>query len=245
MSVQGVRQLRRLVISYNATAGGSAGLRDYMSHHIYGFAAANPQVDIIARPIYLRGTATVTASWLNGRRETLPLANLNATEVMTKLERLRDRTGADERDLRFVSPKSKHPSIQGRWSVDTNLTKKNDLTKPNLVINGKYNTPPPNPWDVKITLVTEGLPHPNTGKDWEEVAKDSVLLLAKHKAEKEARIKAEKVEAQWALKNPALAAEKRKKLMIEQKATVAKNTASEEAEKKKVKAAVTAPKAKK
>lgn len=240
MSIKGVRQLRKLVINYNTTAGGSAGLREYMSEHLFSFAESNPDVSIIARPIYLRGTATVTASWMNGRRETLPLANLDASEISSKIRRLRNRTGVDERERRFVSPRSRFPSIQGRWTSDLNM--KNDLTHPDLVVNGKHNTPPPNPLDFSINLITEGLPHPHTKKDWAEVAEDSKGKLAKHQLQLAARKKAEAEETAWAKKNPEQAVEKRKKQMAELKANVAKQAAAEEAEKKKVKpAAVAAP----
>jgi len=239
MSVNGVRQLRKLVINYNTTAGGSAGLREYMSQNLFNFAKANPQIDILAKPIHLRGTANVTASWLNGRRETIPLANLDAREVSRKLRRLRDRAGGDERDRRFANPKSKCPSIQGKWQLDMNVT--NDLTKPDLVINGKYNTPPRNPLDLEITLVSDGLPHPNTGKDWVELGEESMKHLAKHKVEKAARLKLEAEEIEWAKKNPELAIEKHKKLMIEHKSITSKQAAIDEAEKKKAKAAAAAP----
>ena len=228
MSIHGVRQLRKLVIDYNTTAGGSAGLREYMSQHLYNFAAANPDVDIIARPIYFRGIATVTASWLNGRRETIPLANLDASEVATKIRKLRNRAGEDERDRKFVSPRSKFPSVQGPWTPEFNL--KNDLSKPDLVVNGKYNTPPANPLDFQIELITEGLPHPVTKQDWDQVAEESKPKLAKHLEEREAKKKAAVIEAEWAKKNPQLAAEKRKKLLAERKAEIAKQVA--EAEKK-------------
>lgn len=247
MSVHGVRQLRKLIINYNTTAGGSAGLREYMSQQLHSFAEANPDIDIIARPIYFKGTATVTASWLNGRRETLPLANLDASEISTKIRKLRNRVGTDERDLKFVSPKSKFPSIQGKWTNEFNL--KNDLSAPDLMINGKHNTPPPNPLDFNISLITEGLPHPVTKKDWEEVGQDSMKHLAKFQVEREARRKARLAEMEWAKKNPELAVEKQKKQMIEMKASIAKKAAAEEAEKKKMKApssaAVAAPKGKK
>jgi hypothetical protein len=244
MSINGVRQLRKLVINYNTTAGGSAGLRDYMSQHLYSFAAANPDIDIIAKPIYLRGTATVTASWMNGRRETLPLANLDATEISQKLRKLRNRTGVDERERRFVTQRSKFPSVQGKWTESMNM--KNDLTKPDLVINGKPNTLPPNPLDMEITLLTEGLPDPKTKKDWVEMGEDNMKHLAQHKVQREARKKAEAAEAEWAKKNPELAVEKEKKMLIEMKANAAKQAAAEEAEKKKLKpAAAAAPKGKK
>ena len=234
MSINGVRQLRKLVISYNTTAGGSAGLRDYMARFLYRFAEANPAIDIIARPIHLRGVATVTASWLNGRRETVQLANLDATEVSTKLTKLRNRTGRDERDLRFASGRPQFPSVQGRWTVDMNV--KNDTSKPFLTINGRPNKPPGDYRDSEITLLTEGMPDPVTGKSWEEVGADSLKHLAEHQVKKAARIKAGREEYDWAKKHPEQALEKQKKMMIEQKALAMKQAAADEAEKKKAKA---------
>jgi len=236
MSINGVKQLRKLVINYNITAAGSNGLREFMSRYLYPFAEANPDINIIAKPITFRGIANVTAQWLNGRRETIPLANLEARAVLRKINMLRNRVGRDERDLVFqTDPETRCKSVQGRWTVELNRV--NDLSKPDLVINGVPNTPPKNPWDKPLELVSDGLPHPNTHKSWEEVGADSMKHLEKWKEQKAKERKAAAEHRELKKKDPKAAEEVEKKWIADEKVRFAKIVAKEEADKKAARAA--------
>ncbi|CEP02888.1 Large ribosomal subunit protein mL43 [Plasmodiophora brassicae] len=120
MSINGVKQLKRLVVHYCHWGGSSAHLRAFVQgDEIVRFARENPEIEIVAkkRP----GHPFLVAEYLNGKTHEIGIKNKDQKAILSTIYQLRNRSGRDKSTLNYWGrPQTHHPSIQGRWSPVAN-----------------------------------------------------------------------------------------------------------------------------
>eukprot|EP00168_Porphyra_purpurea_P007758 TRINITY_DN19755_c0_g1_i1.p3 TRINITY_DN19755_c0_g1~~TRINITY_DN19755_c0_g1_i1.p3 ORF type:complete len:133 (-),score=23.08 TRINITY_DN19755_c0_g1_i1:33-431(-) len=121
MSVNGVRQLRRLVLHYSPRGGSSAGTRQFVESGLAKWIAANPAVDVVLQE-RARGHPFLVCEHVTPRRKpwTLPLRNEPADVVEQRLNYVRNTTGVTTKrsftKKRII--KQDHITVQGGWTPE-------------------------------------------------------------------------------------------------------------------------------
>mmetsp|Transcript_20 Transcript_20/g.66 ORF Transcript_20/g.66 Transcript_20/m.66 type:complete len:134 (+) Transcript_20:105-506(+) len=121
MSINGVRQLQRVVIHYSPWGGSSAGTRKFVESGLAKWVATNPNVDVVLqeRP---KGHPFLVCEHLKAKQKpwTLPLRNESAETVEERLNFVRNTTGATTKrsftKKRIV--RQEHPTLQGGWTPE-------------------------------------------------------------------------------------------------------------------------------
>jgi len=120
MSVNGVLQLERLVLSYCRASGASAGVRDALRGDVARFALAHASVAVSAEVSASRAPRAI-AHYRDGTRREIDLKNRDAASVGGVLRRLRDSATGARRSFR--RPVATHvPSVQGVWDPSITYT---------------------------------------------------------------------------------------------------------------------------
>lgn len=128
MSLNGVWQLKEIVLQYCKHGGSSRGAREFMkSPELIRFASENPQIKFIfanknGRHPHLRGT------YINDIEHTHDLRKKEPDVILQKMYMLRNQSGRSTHNFRRWSrPKSEFSSIQGRWHPEVALPSLKDI----------------------------------------------------------------------------------------------------------------------
>ncbi|KAK3606070.1 hypothetical protein CHS0354_006419 [Potamilus streckersoni] len=106
-------QLQRVTIEFCKSNGSSRGTRDFIENYLLDFAKSNPGIVMYLRPRRHKHPH-LRAEYLNGYKESIPVANMSKDEVAQWLGILRGRTGVQI--VRLRKPwHTDNPSIQGIW----------------------------------------------------------------------------------------------------------------------------------
>jgi hypothetical protein len=122
MSVNGVLQLEKLVLSFCKASGASAGVRASLAAPagVARFALENASVAVSAEVAPSRAPRAI-AHYRDGTRREIDLKNRGAAAVGAVLRKLRDSATGARRSFR--KPVATHvPSVQGVW--DPSITYK-------------------------------------------------------------------------------------------------------------------------
>lgn len=86
----------------------------FIRSHLPAFAAKNPQIEITVSPRPSKHPV-VTGHYINGRTKPICVRNLEANQILQKVELLRDSDG--EKNKRYSKPvTSINSSVRGIWS---------------------------------------------------------------------------------------------------------------------------------
>eukprot|EP00474_Spongospora_subterranea_P008614 CRZ09072.1 hypothetical protein [Spongospora subterranea] len=116
MSVNGVRQLKRVILNYCHWGGSSMFMRDFLkSAKLIRFAEANSELEIIARK--RKGHPFLLGEYVNGTSHQICVKNQPDNIIISTLYQLRNRSGRLSSSVKYwQKPRTLHPSIQGRWT---------------------------------------------------------------------------------------------------------------------------------
>lgn len=114
MSLRGVIQLERLILSFCKASGSSAGVRDaLLVPGFTRFALENASVSVVTQNCPSRAPRAI-ALYRDGTRREIDLKNRDVSAVLTTMHRLRDSATGARRS--FKKPVQSHvPSVQGVW----------------------------------------------------------------------------------------------------------------------------------
>ncbi|XP_041370660.1 39S ribosomal protein L43, mitochondrial-like [Gigantopelta aegis] len=113
-----VCQLQRITVKFCKSSGASRGTRDFIENHLLDFTKTNPGVVVYLKPRRNR-SPQLFAEYLNGRTESMNIANFTKDEIFQWVEHFRTRSGTEI--MRFRKEwHTDTPSIQGVWTPFTN-----------------------------------------------------------------------------------------------------------------------------
>jgi len=118
--IRGVWQCQKLIVSFDRSAGSSAGVREFIQKGAFtDYALANPQMQIEVRMVGGNKHPVVTAEYLNGTTHTLSLRLCRGVDIRSRLDMLRNRSGRHMANLkRWHKPLTPVTSVQGLWSPE-------------------------------------------------------------------------------------------------------------------------------
>ncbi|KAL9060721.1 MAG: hypothetical protein Q9162_000425 [Coniocarpon cinnabarinum] len=109
-----VLQCKRLDFHYCDWAGSSRGMNVFLRNALPKFARAHPEIEIHVSP-RPRKHPVVRGHYINGREKAVCVRNLAHSQVLKKVELLRDASG--EKLKRTTKPvRSLNESVRGIWS---------------------------------------------------------------------------------------------------------------------------------
>ena len=124
-----VLPLTRIHLQYCSHAGDAVGIREFLSHHLYQLAKANPSVEFVVEPRWGR-FPLMRAHYLQGNSKAVCARNLTANECLEMFMKLRNSSG---QTLRPFHPqvKSSTPAVRPIWSPFhmKDVNGKNDLLR--------------------------------------------------------------------------------------------------------------------
>ena len=134
MSINGVPQLKEIIIQYGRRAATSSGIRDYFKTGLVPYALKHPHITIITKPLAGNVQPHLWGHYVNGKKQKMPLKQMNPEEIEEMMERLRNQSGFHNGSTlkQWSNPRSKHKSIQDPWDADFNFNDR--ITAPQLDI---------------------------------------------------------------------------------------------------------------
>ncbi|TLS28721.1 hypothetical protein PpBr36_00585 [Pyricularia pennisetigena] len=109
-----ILQCKRLEFHYCDWAGSSKGMNQFIRQHLPTFAAKNPQIEITVSPRPQKHPVVV-GHFINGNNRPVCVRNLDANQILKKVELLREMNG--EVNKKFSKPvRSINESVRGVWS---------------------------------------------------------------------------------------------------------------------------------
>ncbi|KAL8400387.1 hypothetical protein RB594_000687 [Gaeumannomyces avenae] len=109
-----IMQCKRLEFHYCDWAGSSKGMNQFIKSHLPAFAAKHPQIEITVSPRPSKHPV-ITGHYINGRSKPICVRNLEANQILQKVELLRDSDG--EKNKRYSKPvTSINLGVRGIWS---------------------------------------------------------------------------------------------------------------------------------
>ncbi|KAL3838177.1 hypothetical protein ACJIZ3_022768 [Penstemon smallii] len=109
MSLRGVWQLQKLVVSFCNWGGSSRGIRAFMESHLPAFKETNPQLEVVTE-----------LNRENKNERVVCVKNLTPEEVLLCAIRLRNAQGRKVVKLK-TRHVTKNPSVQGTWTTDLKI----------------------------------------------------------------------------------------------------------------------------
>ncbi|KAL3647332.1 hypothetical protein CASFOL_008300 [Castilleja foliolosa] len=115
MSIRGVWQLQKLVVSFCNWGGSSRGIRAFMESDLPAFIEKNPQLEVVTE--LNRGYHPLLKGFYKNKNERVVcVKNLTPEEVLNCANRLRNSQGRKVVKLKTRNV-TKHPSVQGTWNT--------------------------------------------------------------------------------------------------------------------------------
>ncbi|ORY86162.1 thioredoxin-like protein [Protomyces lactucae-debilis] len=120
-----ILQCKRIELGYCDWAGSSRGMNQFLQRDLAKFASAHPQIEFVIakrphRHPILRG------EYINGREKVICVRNLKSSEILSKLNLLRDASGAKLK--KFKHPvESTNESVRGVWSPFAETSSKHEI----------------------------------------------------------------------------------------------------------------------
>ncbi|KAL8311604.1 hypothetical protein RB597_002288 [Gaeumannomyces tritici] len=109
-----IMQCKKLEFHYCDWAGSSKGMNQFIKSHLPAFAAKHPQIEITVSPRPSKHPV-ITGHYINGRSKPICVRNLEANQILQKVEILRDSDG--EKNKRYSKPvTSINLGVRGIWS---------------------------------------------------------------------------------------------------------------------------------
>ncbi|KAI0002745.1 thioredoxin-like protein [Xylariaceae sp. FL0662B] len=109
-----ILQCKRMDIHYCDYSGSSRGMNTFIKTQLSKFAASHPQIEFVVSP-RPRKHPVLTGHYINGKHKSICVKNMDALQILKKVELLRDASG--EKVKRVNKPiKSINESVRGIWS---------------------------------------------------------------------------------------------------------------------------------
>ncbi|KZV55272.1 hypothetical protein F511_06749 [Dorcoceras hygrometricum] len=119
MSLRGVWQLQKLVVSFCNWGGSSRGIREFMESHLPAFREKNPHLEVVTE--LNRGYHPLLKGLYRNKNERVVcVKNMTPDEVLQCATRLRNSQGRKVVKLRTRHVTS-NPSVQGTWTTSTSI----------------------------------------------------------------------------------------------------------------------------
>ncbi|AYO44849.1 54S ribosomal protein L51, mitochondrial [Malassezia restricta CBS 7877] len=106
---------RKVVVEYCEKSIASKGTRDFLLQHAASLAHANPSVEFVIIPRPQRAPV-LRGFYLNGRTKVISTHNMQATQIMPKMQLILDSSGAKTHRLKRTPVASTSESARGIWS---------------------------------------------------------------------------------------------------------------------------------
>ncbi|KNA06384.1 hypothetical protein SOVF_180990 [Spinacia oleracea] len=119
MSLRGVWQLQKLIVSYCDWGGSSRGIRAFMETHLPSIQESNPRVEVVTELI-LGQHPHLKAFYRNKNERVVCVKNMTQEDVLLHATRLRNALGRKVIKLK-TRHVTKHPSVQGTWTTALKL----------------------------------------------------------------------------------------------------------------------------
>ncbi|XP_021752186.1 54S ribosomal protein L51, mitochondrial-like [Chenopodium quinoa] len=119
MSLRGVWQLQKLIVSYCDWGGSSRGIRAFMETNLPSIKESNPRIEVVTELI--RGQHPhLKALYRNKNERVVCVKNMTPEDVLLHANRLRNALGRKVIKLK-TRHVTKHPSVQGTWTTALKL----------------------------------------------------------------------------------------------------------------------------
>ncbi|KAL2249315.1 54S ribosomal protein L51, mitochondrial [Sesamum indicum] len=119
MSLRGVWQLQKLIVSFCNWGGSSRGIRAFMESHLPAFREKNPQLEVVTE--LNRGYHPFLKGFYKNKNERVVcVKNMSPEDILQSATRLRNSQGRKVVKLK-TRHVTKHPSVQGTWATDLKM----------------------------------------------------------------------------------------------------------------------------
>ncbi|MES1920941.1 39S ribosomal protein L43, mitochondrial [Bonamia ostreae] len=114
MSINGIPQLKKIVLSYCKVSGSSLGVKAFLVKDVIKFSQNNPHIEFIVRS---EGYShpKISAHYVNGFKKDIELRNKTPNEIQLVLDNLRTRCGDENKKRWLRGTETEHVSLQGEW----------------------------------------------------------------------------------------------------------------------------------
>ncbi|QIW95034.1 hypothetical protein AMS68_000552 [Peltaster fructicola] len=109
-----ILQCKKIHFTYCDWAGSSKGMNAYIKAHLKEFAERHPQIEIVVSPRPSHHPV-ITGHYINGREKAICVRNMHPTEIIQKVELLKNASGAKLKKTNKPVT-SLQESVRGIWS---------------------------------------------------------------------------------------------------------------------------------
>ncbi|XP_057832627.1 large ribosomal subunit protein mL43 [Cryptomeria japonica] len=119
MALNGLWQLKKLVVRYCDWGGSSRGMREFIESQLPTFKQQNPQLEVV--PLLKRGKHPHLRGYYRDKTVRIDcVKNMDPEDILLRAMRFRNALGAEVRKLKNRHM-TKNRSVQGTWTTATKI----------------------------------------------------------------------------------------------------------------------------